>query len=212
MSVLASISFGVTKDCSKLLSRDKTSDLKNYMSEWIERQVIGEEELQRWIEGLERGKILNPISGDRALVSIEAYTARIGIQEYLESSSINAKELLDWSRAVLKEKGRTRVSRKEAQEETQDVYRKIIFHPVKGGTFQMGEKGKKVEVELTQDIEVMSSPMTQKQYADLMGKNPSHFTEGPDSIVININGQAIKMRPGNPVEKVSWWDSLEGCQ
>ena len=100
------------------------------------------------------------------------------------------------------------MEREEAQEETQDMHQKIIFHPVRGGKFKMG-RGRKVDVELTHDIEVMSTPVTQKQWAQIMGNNPSRFVGGEGSIDLDVSGKSIKMRPDNPVEEVPWWDALE---
>ncbi|MCY4643508.1 MAG: formylglycine-generating enzyme family protein, partial [Bacteriovoracales bacterium] len=79
----------------------------------------------------------------------------------------------------------------------------------RAGKFKMGGGTKKTDVELTHDIEVMETPVTQKQWAELMGKNPSHFSDGEGSGTFEINGKSIPMRPDNPVEQVSWWDALE---
>ena len=38
-----------------------------------------------------------------------------------------------------------------------------------------GKEKDKVEVNLTHPIEVMSTPVTQKQWVEIMGENPSHF-------------------------------------
>ncbi|MCY4643715.1 MAG: formylglycine-generating enzyme family protein, partial [Bacteriovoracales bacterium] len=112
-------------------------------------------------------------------------------------------------RDALKKRKRIRVERTEAREETRDIHQRIEFRPVKGGKFKMGEGDKKTDVELTHDIEVMSHPVTQKQWAEFMGKNPSRFAGGEGSQTLEINGKVITMRPDNPVEQVSWWEALE---
>jgi formylglycine-generating enzyme required for sulfatase activity len=43
------------------------------------------------------------------------------------------------------------------------------------------------------------SPITQAQWKAVMGSNPSHFSEQPDS-------------PQRPVERVSWYEAMEFCQ
>ncbi|MCY4643037.1 MAG: formylglycine-generating enzyme family protein [Bacteriovoracales bacterium] len=203
---------GSAEDCSKLLQkRDATDDLKGFLGELMERQTMGDEGLIRLIEGLEEGKLINPITQEEAWESIGAVTQRKTIQRFMdgEQGKIDQKELLDWSRDALKKRKRVRVERTEAREETRDIHQKIVFHPVKGGKFKMGEGSEKVDVELTHDIEVMSHPVTQKQWAKLMGNNPSKFSGGEGSLTMEVNGKSITMRPDNPVEQVKWREALE---
>ena len=64
----------------------------------------------------------------------------------------------------------------------------------------MGEE-KKVEVTLTNSIEVMSTQVTQKQWVEIMGENPSRFSDGKDSIVVNIKGKSVRMNPDHPLKR-----------
>ena len=162
----------------------------------------------RFIKGLEKGKLVNPIAEEKAMVSTAALIHQEGIQEYLDLTELNKKELLRWSNESLKEKKRVRVKREETRKETQDVYQEIKFLPVGPGRFFMGEE-KKVEVTLTNSIEVMSTQVTQKQWVEIMGENPSGFSDGKDSIVVNIKGKSVRMNPDHPVEKITWWSALE---
>ena len=107
-----------------------------------------------------------------------------------------------------KEKKRVRVKREETRKETQDLYQKIEFLPVSSGRFLMGDN-KKVEVTLTHPIEVMSTPVTQKQWVEVMGENPSRFSEGENSMVVTLTGKSIRMNPDHPVESITWWSVLE---
>ena len=73
----------------------------------------------------------------------------------------------------------------------------------------MGKKEKdKVEVTLTHPIEVMSTPVTQKQWVEIMGENPSKFTKSEHSTAVNIHGKSIYMQPDHPVESMTWWSVL----
>ena len=54
----------------------------------------------------------------------------------------------------------------------------------------------------------MSTPVTQKQWVEIMGENPSFFAEGEYSIVVNIHGKSIQMQPDNPVGNITWWSML----
>ena len=197
--------------CEELLSSSsvetETEGLMAYLGALLEHQIIGDAELVRFIKGLEKGKLINPISEEKAMVSSAALIHEEGIQEYLDLGDLNKKELLEWSKESLREKKRVWVKREETRKETQDVYQKIEFLPVGPGRFLMGE-GKKVEVTLTNSIEVMSTQVTQKQWVEIMGENPSRFSEGKDSIVVNIKGGPVRMRPDHPVEEITWWSVL----
>ena len=178
-----------------------------YLGALLEHQIIGDAELVRFIKGLEKGKLINPISEEKAMVSSAALIQQEGIQEYLDLGDLNKKELLEWSKESLREKKRVWVKREETRKETQDIYQKIKFLPVGPGRFFMGEE-KKVEVTLTNSIEVMSTQVTQKQWVEIMGENPSFFSDGKDSIVVNIKGRPVRMRPDHPVESLTWWSAL----
>ena len=204
--------------CEKFLSSSpreteildkETEGLMAYLGQLLEHQIIGDIDLVRFIEGLEKGELVNPITKEKAMVSTAALIQQEGIQEYLDLAELNKKELLKWSKESLKEKKRVRVKREETRKETQDVYRKIEFLPVSPGRFLMGEGNNQVEATLTNPIEVMSTPVTQKQWVEIMGENPSRFSEGENSIVVTLKGKSIRMNPDHPVESITWWSVLE---
>ena len=68
-----------------------------------------------------------------------------------------------------------------------------------------GEQEEAVPVKLTNAFEIMDKPVTQKQWVDIMEKNPSKFAKGEHSIVVG----SVTMQPDNPVEMISWWSALE---
>ena len=190
---------------------DETEGLIAYLGALLERQIIGDTELLRFIKGLERDEISNPIPEENTWVSSAALIHREGIEAHIKRAQLNPKKLLEWSKQSLKEKKRVRVRREETREETQDIFQKIELHPVQGGRFQMGEfsmGGALKNVNLTHPIKVMSTPVTQKQWVEVMGENSSRFTAGKHSIVVNLNGKSIEMQPDNPVESVTWWSAI----
>ena len=199
--------------CKDLVSKgvDVTKGLQSYIGELLGKRIIGEPQLIRFIEHLEKGELINPISEDEALTSTALLVQRRGLQQYLDEASLDQKELLAWSRATLEKRARVRVNREEVQEETQDIDQKLEFHPVKRpARFEMRDKeGKKLPVKLTHPIEVQSTPVTQNQWVEIMGENPSVFFEGEGSVVLNFHGKGIRLRPDNPVENVTWWSVLE---
>ena len=68
------------------------------------------------------------------------------------------------------------------------------FKLIPAGTFTMGEDDEAHEVTLTQPFQMGVHEVTQAQYEQVMGNNPSEFF-GTD----------------NPVEMVSWEDAVEFC-
>jgi len=69
------------------------------------------------------------------------------------------------------------------------------FKLIPAGTFMMGEGDEANEVTLTKSFRIGVHEVTQAQYEQVMGVNPSHF-KGPDI----------------PVGKVSWEDAVEFCR
>jgi formylglycine-generating enzyme required for sulfatase activity len=69
------------------------------------------------------------------------------------------------------------------------------FKLIPAGTFTMGEGDDAHEVTLTQPFKIGVHEVTQAQYEQVMGVNPSHFKDAD-----------------NPVEKVSWEDAVEFCR
>ena len=186
-----------------------TKNFQSYIGELLEKQIIGEPQLIRFIEHLEKGKLINLISEDEALTSTSLLVQRRGLQKYLNKTSLDQKELLDWSKATLAKRARVRVSREEIQEETR--YQSLEFHPVKRPvhfTMALGV-GENLPITLTHSIEVQSTPVTQKQWVEVMGENSSYFAKGEDSVILNFHGKDIKLQPDNPVENVTWWSVLE---
>jgi len=79
------------------------------------------------------------------------------------------------------------------------------------GTFYMGWDGKKgsaKKTEIKEDFEIAIHTVTQGQWQEVMGKNPSYFSrdgEGKDKVK-DIKDEELKLVP---VESVSWEDAQE---
>lgn len=84
-----------------------------------------------------------------------------------------------------------------------------IAVPGDGVTVRLGEQGNALrDVMFTKPYEIGTTPLTQLQYALLMGENPSHFKDGDGSIEVAISGKKIRVQPNRPVEQVSWNDEV----
>jgi formylglycine-generating enzyme required for sulfatase activity len=58
--------------------------------------------------------------------------------------------------------------------------------------------------EISQDIAIQTTPVTQYQWAKIMGDNPSNFKTGEDSRMVDVDGKQIEMCPNKPVENISY--------
>jgi RNA polymerase sigma factor (sigma-70 family) len=85
------------------------------------------------------------------------------------------------------------------------------FVPLPKGTFYMGwdsENSKATKTEIKEDFEIAVCPVTQGQWQELMGNNPSYFSragKGKDEVK-DIEDDDLKQFP---VEQVSWDDAQE---
>jgi len=85
------------------------------------------------------------------------------------------------------------------------------FVPLKKGTTYLGwdgTKGSAKKTEIPEDFEIAIYTVTQGQWTELMGKNPSYFSRdgGGKDWVKDIKDEDLKLFP---VERVSWDDCQE---
>lgn len=185
-----------------------TDQLIAYLENLASAHVIDNVELSRFIEALGHERVINPISDEDAELDSKKLIHREGLEKIIVLGGLDFNRLEEWTRHTLEARGVVQIKREEAREQTQDTHQKIEFAPIKPGKFRMGEKGKKISVTLTHPFEVMTTPLTQKQWFDLMGKNPSKFVQGSTTISVQVRGKRIKMQPDHPVEQVTWWSAI----
>ena len=185
-----------------------TDNLIAYLATLSEERIITAPELVRFRDELLEGKLVNPISAEDVATKTTSMIHSKAMQSLLEEGDLDLSKLLAWSESALKEKVRVRVRREETRVETEEIFHKIEFRPVPAGEFKMGVEGNKRSVTLTHPFEMMTSSITQNQWAEVMGANPSNFKNGPDSIIRNIQDKSIQMRPDHPVEDFTWWSVI----
>ena len=77
------------------------------------------------------------------------------------------------------------------------------FVRIPAGSFQMIDQSEhQLTVSLTRAFFICDHEVTQKEYKDIMGTNPSKFKANPEKGEIQEN---------RPVEDVSWFDAIEYC-
>lgn len=93
---------------------------------------------------------------------------------------------------------------------------KIRFVPIRPGSFMMGTPERDAElfpwekqhlVKLTNAFEMQMTPVTQKQYFDVMGTNPSFFQNQQNCPQTFMEIDGASLCPNHPVEQVSYSDA-----
>lgn len=186
-----------------LTTPNTTEGLITYLSSLLEQRVIGVTEISQLVLSLESGQVTNPFTEIQATIDSKAFIHRQEIQRQLLNPHLDRARLLRWIKDLMAGKLSVQIARENAQALTHDLYQKIDFQPVPGGTVRLD--GHKKEVA---PFEMMTTPVTQKQWADIMGENPSFFQDWPGSMEIRYGEKAIQMQPDHPVEQVDWWSAV----
>lgn len=184
---------------------DSTSKFIIYLTQLYEQKVLGEPELRRMESAIQSGQLVSPFEEHQTSTESKVLIHSQEIQRHLKAG-IDRTALLKWIEEFLTEKQRVEIVRTTTKITTVNTDQKIEFLPIPAGKFKMSDK--RVEIELTHDIEMMTTPVTQKQWVELMGENPSFFSKGPNSVTVTIKGHNIEMQPDHPVENVNWWSVL----
>ncbi len=188
---------------------NQTEQLTAYFETLLIERVLTEAHLQKFIDHLERGEIINPISKFEAATESSLMAHYLGIERFLKQpDKLKSEHLLTWANNKL---GREREKKQEKQtvvKKTSSIFRSMNFVTIDPGTFLMKTKEGEVKVEITEAFIMQDTPVTQWQYSMIMGENPSGFKKGPDSITIKVRDKFVTMQPDHPVENVSFYDTL----
>jgi sulfatase modifying factor 1 len=201
--------------CSDLLAGservDGTDGLMAYIATLLDQKILSNEEFSQFIDNLEKGDIVNPIADVKTGTSSASLMQHGGIDKLIYETQLDRTRILEWAKRTQRERDRVRIRRDRARDATEDMFQKMVFISLPSGSFMMGDERQKRKVSLTHPFQMMSTPVTQNHWVDLMNENPAKFIHGADSIVIGINGKPIAMQPDNPVESISWWSAIEFC-
>lgn len=206
----------------KPVRASKTENLTSYLHLLIDQRVLDVTDIARLDQALQNGELINPISLEQSATRSEALVHYAEIQKYIDSGEINRARLSQWSKELIGSRKQALLAREEVKENTASLYRKMEFLPVpqkkssnmlnfiKRNVLRL-RKMDAFPYQMSGPIEMTSTAVTQMQWAEVMGTNPSHFRFGPDQIKIDINGKEISMRPDHPVETITWWSAAAFC-
>lgn len=149
---------------------------------------------------LEHNKtITNPIPHRRVrnTLIIESSSNEVhfeNIGDYLNSPNLEKTKLLSWLNQFLMAQNQMLEQKRQAAEETLVPYDKLVFYPIRKGSFYHKELYVESKTRIVEkDIEMSSTLITQKMWFDIMGENPAKNKS-------NLN---------NPIENITWWAAAE---
>lgn len=197
----------IASNCGTRLSLlTPTEGLIVYLTHLMDQRVLKDQQLGFFLSGLKSGELRNPFTLDQTKVDSTTAIHRVEIENYFKKP-IDHKKLLASVQQAISERENVAAARSETQHQTQMAYQKMQFHPLppvpRGHVLW-----EKRPVALSHSFEVMTTPVTQKQWVDVMGKNPSFFSNGPESVRISSAGNTVTMQPDHPVESVTWWSAI----
>lgn len=209
--ILSTLTFALsvfaTPLCSITLSSLSPDDrFIAYLSKLVEQNIITDLHLRKLREDLESGRLRNPFSSDQAEIESKTAVHRVEIDRYIDHGLIDIKRLKEWVESLLNEKQRVQTVRTSTKEET-SIFQKMEFVPIQGGEVYLTTP--RIEKVPIRPFEIMTTPVTQKQWFDVMEDNPSAFVDGINNLEIKTKDKSVKMLPNNPVENFTWWSALE---
>lgn len=176
--------------------KEFTHSAIGYLNLLVEKKIINESDIRRFFDSLNKGKIVNPIDQDEVETDSRLFIHSEGLKKKLFEHVLDLNELKAWAENTLKDELSKSLKREKVQENTNSAFRRIEFQGLKVGAFKRFDDLENLE--LTHPFEVMSTPLTQKQWVALFGENPSHF----------YNGKNNELQANHPVESITWWAAL----
>ena len=197
-------------------SMEPTDILSAYLSRLLEEGVITNESLSLLLNDLEQNKELNnPIphrfeGGEVIFIHSKDKVHYENLRTYLNFSDLDRNKLKFWVKEQVNKNQKEQQQRVSVIDETRNpLIKKVVmqFYRIEAGSGLMYLNTR--HITLTNDFEMMHTPVTQFMWARIMGENPSHFKDGQYSKIISIQGKDIQMQPNNPVETITWWSAAE---
>jgi formylglycine-generating enzyme required for sulfatase activity len=196
--------------CESLFVSDA---LLNSMSENLARLNFAlETNRDVYNDPVEKMRITQSIAED---LNILAQVDAIYVKKYLTAlKALRTGSESEQQTSMKKEREkRLNEQKKDSRKLIKHAQQLAVFNKISAGRFMMGETGNQKETFLSQDFEMMQTPVTQMMWArlnaalgetDLAKLLPSKFIETPESQIGTFLGQEVRMALDNPVENVSW--------
>ena len=183
-----------------------TDRFMSYLGILLNKGLVDDAGLNRMVRDSAQGQLENPIDAEQVKINIALQIHRDNIQDYLNDSNLNVSQISTWIHKAIQTRNKIKNNREQIANEIKDVHNKMKFFSVPPGNVK--QSGGKEDIVFKNALSVMSTKVTQKMWAEVMGFNPSNFKDGPDSVTLNVNGKLIRMQPNHPVENINWWSAV----
>lgn len=183
-----------------------TDRFMSYLGTLLDKGLVDHAGLNNMLQSSVPGQLENPIDAKQARINIALQIHRDNIQDYINNSNLNVSQISNWIQKAVQARNKIKNSREQIANEIKDVHHKMEFFSVPPGNVK--RSGGEEDIVFKNSLSVMSTKVTQKMWAEVMGFNPSKFKDGPDSVTLNVNGKLIQMQPDYPVENINWWSAV----
>jgi Leucine-rich repeat (LRR) protein len=148
--------------------------------------------------------LINPIAKNQALLSSKCYPYWQNFETIVEKAlgvNLDYSQIRNKVEQLIYEIKDNEYKRDEARVKTENINIEMDFATIPKGTY----KNEFIDTfDISSDIEIQTTPVTQYQWAKVRGDNPAEFKTGEDSRQVEVNGKKIEMCPNKPVENVSY--------
>jgi len=94
-----------------------------FLADLLERKAIGDDELVQLIENAEQGKVINPISQERADIRVSDFIDHEVAQKWVDEAELDPLQVAKWAQENLAEQERIRKKRKQVKQDTKRVWK-----------------------------------------------------------------------------------------
>ena len=193
----------ISEGFGKTPKQEATDAFIAYCEKLVDESIIGTKDLDYVCE---HKQLVNPLATADVYASFvhSIHNKQLGqmverFKEILDTGIIH-----DWARGKKAELEDRRKTEEKVHEDTRELHRPMRFVPIQSGQYTSHIDGSIIEIK--PGIEIQETPVTQYQWSQVMGSNPSYCTQGFGGEEIMIEEEKVAMLSDNPVENVSYRD------
>lgn len=193
-----SLSFCQETQQTSTAQKKATATLIVYFEMLVSKNILSIENLKQLCK---QDTLTNSISEKEAHSSDEAFVHRRQINQILEKNRDNlldVGQIQKWATAKIRELEECESVRDEVHVHTQDVHRPMRFVTIPAGKYISAVDH--TEFEIPEGLEIQESEVTQWQWTQRLGYNPSPEVKGEDPEIVVIEDQRIKIYADYPVQ------------
>ncbi len=190
-------------------TQEHTKLFKFFVEDLSENQVLTHDDLIDLLKAVEEEEeLINPFMHKNVSVENEKYGEIF--QEYIDEAELDFQDIEEWLKKKLKVQDKIIVEQKAVVKETAYLYEPVELVQVEVQEYVVNVPGKAYRrVELTNNFEIMTTPVTQKMFEERMGYNPSSFTkDDPRVLEYQIEADQLPVDSVNIIEAMQFANKI----